>query len=875
MADKQLRVIIVGDAKSVQKAFQDTEQGAAKAEVKIEGFGKTFAKMGLAFEAGRMALDLFARTASAAVSAVGDYNSSLDLSERQLRGLTGSQQGANEALAVARAEADKGRGTYQELATAMAGLSTVAKTAGRSLQEVTETTEILAAINPEEGIKGATFALREAATGDFTSVIERFNLSRTTINRLKAEGVPAIDAVRQAMQEMGYDTKFLNEVNGSSAKQFELMKGQLTELAAVAGEPIFEALTIGIRRLNEAMRGGDGAGKGFVQIFADDLRSLLTGNIFNEIGISVSKLLVVMADEFSGFLKLISGGRLNIDGMVQSWKEGVTKFEAQIRSDARDKLAGAVAGEIEKTSKVGSEAAYKAGQDVVNSYLLGLSSGKIGDTQNFLKQFEDLFKDDKGVLNENAFKDAKNVIIQALQDIAAHGEITRETANKLSAAFGDQAINVAAMVNHYAAMTAAQDTATASSEQLAAAKKREQAALDQLTVRLRPYAQAVEAATQAAKDHADTAADAVEAVQRRLEDVGDAAATSARENAAALDALQDAAASHAAAYAAQEAAAQAELTEIQRRRREEAQDLYDTLVDGERRALDAAENRVNALSRKGNKEDLALLEQIKAARDAGDTKTAAALERRLKKQREGRRDEEELERARAQVARDEFDAADEQAKREVARLDAKIGKEEEAAQARLTAIQQGAKAQADADAAAIKGAQAAAKAEADRYAAQQRGIQAEIDRIQEAAKEQAKKDAAAITSAQTVYNNQKAINDKLALQIGFITGFAERQDAAAQRTAKATKDTLADDKERLAVAKSQADEMERQAAAAERIAKAQGVPVAPVDRGRDNPGGLPTTPIPPGGDTRNNSQRQSPAAALRAWESIRAGGPGI
>ena len=56
MADKQLRVIIVGDAKSVQKAFQDTEQGAAQAEVKVEGFGKSFARMGVALGVGALAV---------------------------------------------------------------------------------------------------------------------------------------------------------------------------------------------------------------------------------------------------------------------------------------------------------------------------------------------------------------------------------------------------------------------------------------------------------------------------------------------------------------------------------------------------------------------------------------------------------------------------------------------------------------------------------------------------------------------------------------------------------------------------------------------------------------------------------------------------
>jgi hypothetical protein len=271
------------------------------------------------------------------------------------------------------------------------------------------------------------------------------------------------------------------------------------------------------------------------------------------------------------------------------------------------------------------------------------------------------------------------------------------------------------------------------------------------------------------------------------------------------------------------------------------------------------------------------LRQIQAARDAGDPKEAARLTRLLDQQKKRRQGAEELAAAEQAVAQDEFNAEDKRADKEVERLDARIGKEEEAAAAKLAAIQQGAKEQAAADKAAIDGAQDAAKAEAERYRKQQEGIQDEIDAIQRAAKEQAKKDAEAITSAQTVYNNQKIINDKLALQIGFITGFAERQDAAAQRTAKAAKDTLDDDTKRLPVARDLAEAMERQAAAAERI---RNTPIAPLvpstgpgPQPRTTPS-TPSTPSAPGGNPSNEHLRvaYSPSEALRAWDGIRRGG---
>jgi hypothetical protein len=69
-----------------------------------------------------------------------------------------------------------------------------------------------------------------------------------------------------------------------------------------------------------------------------------------------------------------------------------------------------------------------------------------------------------------------------------------------------------------------------------------------------------------------------------------------------------------------------------------------------------------------------------------------------------------LAQADAAVANDEFDAAEEQVKKEGQAQEVKDTQAEKAAQANLTRVQAAAKAQADADAAAIKGKQDQIKA---------------------------------------------------------------------------------------------------------------------------------------------------------------------
>ena len=53
--------------------------------------------------------------------------------------------------------------------------------------------------------------LREAASGDFASIIERFNLPRSEINKLKAQGVPALESIRRVMKGKRFNSSPVHE----------------------------------------------------------------------------------------------------------------------------------------------------------------------------------------------------------------------------------------------------------------------------------------------------------------------------------------------------------------------------------------------------------------------------------------------------------------------------------------------------------------------------------------------------------------------------------------------------------------------------------------------------------------------------------------
>jgi hypothetical protein len=156
-------------------------------------------------------------------------------------------------LQQVRDEAAKTPFSFGEMAKAAASLMPVAKQSGMALMDLVKEAEILAASNPTEGLEGASFALREAMTGDFTSIIERFNLSRQTINQLKAEGVPALEIVRRAMAEMGFDSDLIAAKAETLEGRWSTFKDTLQTLQMRIGQPIFDTLKEGLVGLQGAL----------------------------------------------------------------------------------------------------------------------------------------------------------------------------------------------------------------------------------------------------------------------------------------------------------------------------------------------------------------------------------------------------------------------------------------------------------------------------------------------------------------------------------------------------------------------------------------------------------------------------------------------
>jgi hypothetical protein len=214
--------------------------------------------------------------ATAAGSALGvGLASNMEQVRARFNAFTKDGAETEKILGLVRAEADKTPFAFNEMANAAAMLLPASQTAKGGLMGLVQTSEILAALNPSEGLEGAAFALREALSGDFVSVMERFNIPRELINKLKAEGVPNAEIVGEALKRMGADMDLVSNLAGTTAGRLSTFQDAIDGLRQKVGEPILAAFGEQL----DAMSGWLSANQAAVAEFATNLGQFIAQGV--------------------------------------------------------------------------------------------------------------------------------------------------------------------------------------------------------------------------------------------------------------------------------------------------------------------------------------------------------------------------------------------------------------------------------------------------------------------------------------------------------------------------------------------------------------------------------------------------------------------
>lgn len=232
---------------SAAKGIEQVGAAGTAAEGKMKGFFSLMGGVGL----GSLAAvgGGFAAAAATGLS----FNNSMEQSRARINAFTKDAAVTEQVLAMVTERAAKTPFAFEEMAGAAAALGPAAKSSGVELETLLEKAEILAASNPAEGLEGAAFALKEALSGDFTSAIERFNLSRSYINELRAQGVPDLEALSMAMEQAGYDTDLVSQLANTAQGRWSTFMDTWTVLAGMVTQPIFDAVSQGLGTANDLL----------------------------------------------------------------------------------------------------------------------------------------------------------------------------------------------------------------------------------------------------------------------------------------------------------------------------------------------------------------------------------------------------------------------------------------------------------------------------------------------------------------------------------------------------------------------------------------------------------------------------------------------
>lgn len=795
------------------------------------------------------------------------YNAAIEQSEARLRGygLTAAQIAQTQAIAN-KAVMD-GRGTYRDTLAALADLTPLARTYKVRLDELLHTTQLLAATDPAQGFEGASIAIREALSGDFTSLQRRFEIPRAEIQKLKDEGVPNLEIVIRTLDKLGINDNLLAQQANTFTQRLAILKDEAARLLSEGFGPLNDFGADAFKGLTDFLH--DPATKQAVKEFASDLsKGLADLRAFGadpESRQALRDLIVLTGRVSGGLLTMASAVSGKLTPAFHYWTVGLyaaaDAYNALNREADRFRFVGpkTTDGQIGSELSVPNVAGYQpkrmgdgpqpigtaavapesetqfgiaASDQIARQWAAQLAQARSDlrafaadwaseDFDLFSKlapQVRSAFDNIFGGLDiqqqfERGLGSLDALTGRMVEDIQNTGRVSRETADLITGTLGEEAgRSVLQLADQYATLAAATDRLKGATDELEAA----QAALS--------------GAQQAANRHAEESREIVDGLQRSLSALSREASDAAQGYADRLAALRD------------ERDAADALAEAHRRQ-------FQAQIDG-LESVKRAREKAEAVRNLTAEQDATLLsyeQRIRAARRGGDERGARALEAERDRFLARSRYAIDLAALEAKVAQNAADKESAAIQKHADETAAKDKAAQEAIDARIAALQD------------------EAEQVARDYAARERAIRDQIDAENERARVVAAADKRAIDDAQTRVDSANAA--KRAAQ-------DEATAAAAKATAMANQTTELDKQ-----IKAQKDFID--------YLRSLGIDVAKYYNGTGTTGvGLPVPGNGAGGGTRGPGTPEAlriapsyvpptpPPAAAASWGGLRGGGGG-
>jgi len=145
-----------------------------------------------------------------------------ELSKTQIEAMFQDQKKASQYMAMIQKRAiDSPVLSEKDMFANSKGLVAMTKDL-KQLDKAWNIVERMSAMDPVQGIEGATFALRELMSGDAISMVERFEMPRSVMNSIKKLPIKEqLIAMDKLLNKMGFGNQFIEKMSAEAIPQWE------------------------------------------------------------------------------------------------------------------------------------------------------------------------------------------------------------------------------------------------------------------------------------------------------------------------------------------------------------------------------------------------------------------------------------------------------------------------------------------------------------------------------------------------------------------------------------------------------------------------------------------------------------------------------
>jgi hypothetical protein len=222
---------------------QQAQRGVGGLRSGVSGLTGALGALGVSLGAVQLA-----QFGAQALSAAND----LETTQATVRALAGDQATYNEILRLAEDQQRRYGGSLSDNIAQLGSLSNSARNAGVGIGEINEAAQRLLVLDPSAQFEDAAIALREALSGDITSLAERFELSRRELAALTDEslsGAEKLAVLDNLLTDLGATSEAVDARLQTNAQAFRDASAEVEQLTTSLGGLIQRGLTPAARGL--------------------------------------------------------------------------------------------------------------------------------------------------------------------------------------------------------------------------------------------------------------------------------------------------------------------------------------------------------------------------------------------------------------------------------------------------------------------------------------------------------------------------------------------------------------------------------------------------------------------------------------------------